>query len=699
MTKRKFLNKSIFIVLTLTIVFASLCFFISPTFAASSKIYYVTTSIGESYSSVGINYHCDVEESYVNYSTSKTLTNAKKVTSTSRFWEVEQNANDTNTGFSGRYVCSANLTDLNANTTYYYQIVAGSEKSNVYSFKTANITSHKSSILFLTDTQSASLATFQRVNNVIKMLKSKVDRTDLAVMTGDIVDRGGYEAQWKAYFSGIDAFNDMLLATIPGNHEYYHDNGPAYVDPSFYNQFFNNPKNGPTTKLNSSYYFKYDNVLFIMMDVIGIMKSSAENITCLNEHKTWFRKVVEENPSQWIIVGTHAGAYSAGAYASDASWIRKNFKDLFEECQVDLAISGHEHIYIRKDTFYKNAKDDTLGVTYLVGPAAGQKQYSASSTGGLDEVIAQNQCYSGNILNFDGNTLTVDYYLETGELKTSFTLNAKRTAEVQPVTNQEVEDSISFNYVEEESRVYVSWTEKLWRNATKVEITGAPNNWSSPVMSSYSNSYVLKNIYLGNNYNITLSITMNDGSVVSKTYTLNLSEEYLSYKIEYDPARGTMPSNYPTEYANSEGIKALPIPTRDGYLFLGWRDNNGNLLHQIKAMTSADLSLTAEWFKGEPTKEINYNLDGGKLPSDAPTSYDNLTGLESLPIPTKDGYKFVGWFYMGEEITSIAPLTNKNVTLNARWEKAKGCKKSSAELVISTISALSLVALVIKKKH
>jgi uncharacterized repeat protein (TIGR02543 family) len=76
-----------------------------------------------------------------------------------------------------------------------------------------------------------------------------------------------------------------------------------------------------------------------------------------------------------------------------------------------------------------------------------------------------------------------------------------------------------------------------------------------------------------------------------------------------------------------------------------------------------------------------------------------FVGLESLPIPTKKGHKFVGWQRKGEFVTSISDEETGNVYLTAVWEKTSGCKKSSSEIMIATLSALSLVALLIRKKH
>lgn len=688
---KNILRVSIVLVFTFFLAFA---FIPSKVNADTENIYYVSASAGETYETVGINYHCNIEGSYVIYGTDKNLNTFETATPTENLWSAEYKATDSSTGFDERYVCAANLTNLQANKTYYYRIIAGTEKSQIRSFTTAKQNTGKHEVLFLADTQSSNLSAFQRVNKVINMLKGKAPDAGLALIAGDIVDRGGYESQWEAYFDGVTAFDDMLLTTVPGNHEYYHDNGPGYIDPTFYNQFFNNPKNGPEERLNSSYYVKHDNALFIMLDVI--------NREYIEEHKVWFKEVVENNPSQWIIVMTHAGLYSAGAYEHDASYFNKQFKSLFEECQVDLAISGHEHLYIRKDLEYQGQKNEKLGVTYLVGPAAGGKQYPPEDTTGLDEVIGVGQNYSGNVFRFNGDTLTVDYYKEDGTHATSFTLNAKRTAKVQPVTNEEVEESIVFDFKPEENRIYVSWTEKLWKNATKVELSGS-QKWSSPVMSSYSNSHIIKNVYDGSKYDFTLSITMNDGSVISKDYSIDLGWDTKTFNIIYNLDGGELPEGAPTTYPNKDGIESLPIPTRDKYVFKGWYDAEGNKWKSIAADTRKDVELTAVWVRGNKDKTITYITGGGELPNDAPTSYEMFVGLEQLPVPTKKGYIFKGWKTTdGNIITSISDEEQANLILTAVWEadpNAKGCKKSSAELMVAMLSATSLFALVLRKKH
>ena len=102
-------------------IFLSLLLFSSQNFikkanaTSNANIRYITTSVGEKETSVGINYHSDIPNSSVIYSTSKSLTNAVTVDAISKEWHFDQVDGDTQSGFSSRYVCTVNLDDLEEN--------------------------------------------------------------------------------------------------------------------------------------------------------------------------------------------------------------------------------------------------------------------------------------------------------------------------------------------------------------------------------------------------------------------------------------------------------------------------------------------------------------------------------------------------------------------------------------------------------
>ena len=74
-----------------------------------------------------------------------------------------------------------------------------------------------------------------------------------------------------------------------------------------------------------------------------------------------------------------------------------------------------------------------------------------------------------------------------------------------------------------------------------------------------------------------------------------------------------------------------------------------------------------------PTYTITYNLNDGTI-SGQPTSYNKYSGRVTIPNPTKDGYRFLGWTGEGitepqKDVSFEAKEMNRNLTYMAKWEK------------------------------
>ena len=506
--------------ITTFIIVISFCLINNKISAAGSKIQYLGASVGETYETAGINYHCTETGSYVLYGTNKSITpaNSKRVFPTETEFEKPTLSTDEDTGFTKRYVCKATLTNLKPSTTYYYKVVAGKEESEVQSFKSTSLDTSKKSLMLLADIHASSETYVEKTQATIDKVIKKEYNTNLGLIltAGDNVDRGGYEYEWKSLFNRLTSLKNYLFGAIPGNHEYYHDNQPGYISPEYFNQFFNNPLNGPECKLNSSYYIKYGNALIIMLDIIKKDNNS--------EQVEWFKNVVENNPSSWIIVISHPGAYSCGAYADDASWVNSNWRKTFEECQVDLAISGHEHIYLRKDQAYNNEKNEELGVTYLVSPAAGMKQYPAQDKfkHQFDKILTI-YTYAANVLTFSGSLLTVKLYSSDGEVVEQFQLSSRRPTEIEPLSDEEMLDSLSYTYDKDLSKVIFTWDEGLWGNIKNIQITCdqyAKDLWKTVITSPKNNSFGISGFYDTYDYNFTVTLTKADNTTISKEFEL-----------------------------------------------------------------------------------------------------------------------------------------------------------------------------------
>lgn len=111
----------------------------------------------------------------------------------------------------------------------------------------------------------------------------------------------------------------------------------------------------------------------------------------------------------------------------------------------------------------------------------------------------------------------------------------------------------------------------------------------------------------------------------------------------------------------------LPIPTREGYVFLGWFADQGTFLVQITSQTPIQLDwiLYAKW---EIQSFLIYYHTLGGLPLDA-VRLDYLTIVAAHPIPSRPGYTFQGW-YVDAQLSEVVTLTHmpaRDVYLYAKW--------------------------------
>ena len=100
-------------------------------------------------------------------------------------------------------------------------------------------------------------------------------------------------------------------------------------------------------------------------------------------------------------------------------------------------------------------------------------------------------------------------------------------------------------------------------------------------------------------------------------------------------------------------------------------------------------ATTVEYDYVPITYTITYNLNGGTLSKENPSTYNVLYGVDFTNEPTKEGYKFLGWYINGKKVTGInvgcnatftsaddlyaklATRTTGDQTVEAKWEKLK----------------------------
>ena len=143
-------------------------------------------------------------------------------------------------------------------------------------------------------------------------------------------------------------------------------------------------------------------------------------------------------------------------------------------------------------------------------------------------------------------------------------------------------------------------------------------------------------------------------------------------EIIYNLYGGSNPEDAPTRYEEGK-VVILPIPTKEGNDFLGWTlsASSSKYITEIPATQTGNITLYAKWKVQIIKSSINYELNGGTNPDNAVNEYQEGKKV-TLPTPTKDGYKFLGWtFEEGSTnyITAIPSTQKGDVTVYANWEK------------------------------
>ena len=156
----------------------------------------------------------------------------------------------------------------------------------------------------------------------------------------------------------------------------------------------------------------------------------------------------------------------------------------------------------------------------------------------------------------------------------------------------------------------------------------------------------------------------------SKEYKFDIDVVDVKYSITYEVNGGILPTDVITSYLEGEELE-LPVPTKEGYNFLGWYKNE--VLFEETVMPAENLTLVAKWEEQQvivpPTVSYTITLDvnsGNSLVENTITGEAGST-IE-LPVPTKEGYNFLGW-YNGEVKFEETVMPEDNLTLFAKWEE------------------------------
>ena len=197
------------------------------------------------------------------------------------------------------------------------------------------------------------------------------------------------------------------------------------------------------------------------------------------------------------------------------------------------------------------------------------------------------------------------------------------------------------------------------------------NSTSTTPIRGYASETKYRSIYL-----------FKKGSASTTYYMTNLTCATQT-AITLNPDGGTISANVWTHEngvykltTNDESI-TLPEITRIGYDFVEWNTNADGTGTDYAEGATIDLDGTAVDLHAiwtPITYTITYELDGGTNHASNPANYTIETETITLQKPSKQGCDFVGWYKestFATQVTQITKGSTEDITLYAKWEKAK----------------------------
>ena len=277
-----------------------------------------------------------------------------------------------------------------------------------------------------------------------------------------------------------------------------------------------------------------------------------------------------------------------------------------------------------------------------------QGYYTGTSGGGTKYYNSNGT--SERSYNIAGKTTLYAYWIPIS-YSINFSLGSGTWPSSSPTNNTQYDTVLNIP----NPRPPTGYTFTGWTSGTNFNSSTAQSGTASNSTSSWNGS-LTKNTYFKN-------LTASNGVTV----TLNANYSANSYTVTFNANGGTVsPTTKSVTYDSTYGD--LPTPTRTGYSFTGWTLNGATITSTTQVKTASNHTLVAQW------QAINYilkyNPTGGTVnPTSKSVTFNTAYG--TLPIPTRAGWIFTGWFTSssgGSQVTSATKMTTEGATIFAHWQ-------------------------------
>ena len=252
------------------------------------------------------------------------------------------------------------ITGLDPDTRYYYQVEIGNHIFGMHTFRTAPAEEKSFTFCVYGDNRIKDV-TFKYPHPHSKIIDGiQRDHPAFLINTGDIFKTG---VDTSLYMEDFFLGAKDLIANTPiflaiGNHEYGGD-----PDATATKKYFAFPKS------QTWFQMEYGKVQFLFLDSTkllykwnGIDRIKKLSVEIANDEQLqWLENKLIAPKPQWRIVVLHHHIFSSGIFGIDSSLV-KHLVPLLEKYDVDLVLGGHEHNYERSE---RN------GITYILTGGGG----------------------------------------------------------------------------------------------------------------------------------------------------------------------------------------------------------------------------------------------------------------------------------------------------------------------------------------
>ncbi len=251
----------------------------------------------------------------------------------------------------------AQATTLQPGTVYSWRVGFGEYWSEIAQFVTKDANQGDFSFLYMSDSHIQDYEYIEEARKCANAVAKNEPDAKFCLFPGDFADTGGdtnSEWQWEQWFDGSmrPALNKMTFVPTDGNHD---DSKSLNYDYHFNTDwgFANAAQTKPQFK-GITYSFVYGDVLFLVYSLQdwwraeGTSEEGMQSPYLSLDVRNWFLDQIAKYPNtKYRVTVSHKNIFSGAGHHTDdeCPLIRNMMLPIFKECEIDLAIQGHDHCY------------------------------------------------------------------------------------------------------------------------------------------------------------------------------------------------------------------------------------------------------------------------------------------------------------------------------------------------------------------